>query len=93
MSDPDSNPDDDRIAEAILKLCAMRGVGKTICPSEAARDVTADGGDWRTQMDRVRLIGSKLMEQGRIEITQRGHPVQPETAKGPIRFALSKGRP
>ena len=30
------------------------------------------------------------MQQGRIEITQRGNPVDPDTAKGPIRFGLSQ---
>lgn len=41
-------------------------------------------------MEHVRRIGADLMQQGRIEITQRGNPFDPGTTKGPIRFGLSR---
>jgi len=80
---------DGRVAAVILDLCTKRGPDKTICPSEAARVLTENGGDWRAHMDNVRRIGAELMHAGRIEITQRGKPIDPSAAKGPIRFRLA----
>jgi hypothetical protein len=73
--------------DAILSLLAERAAGKTICPSEAARrlDETA----WRTHMDAVRTSGVILWRQGRITVLQKGEPVDPRHAVGPIRY----GRP
>ncbi len=77
--------DDDPYAVAILRLLAARS--GTICPSEAARAVAPD--DWRSVMDDVRAAGAALAAHGEIVVTQRGRPVDPATATGPIRY----GRP
>ena len=69
---------------AILDLLAQRDPGKTICPSEAAR---ALGG--HEHMDLVREAAGELRERGEVAVTQRGEPVDPATARGPIRL----GRP
>ncbi len=69
---------------AILALLAERAAGKTICPSEAARQL--DREDWRAQMDRVRDAGIRLAAAGAIDVTQKGVPVDPHAAKGPIRY-------
>lgn len=79
---------DDQIAAVILQLCMQRGTGKTICPSEAARALTGKEGAWREQMEHVRRVASVLVQDGRIEVTQRGNPVDPNTAQGPIRLGL-----
>jgi len=68
----------------ILELIAGRDPGKTICPSEAAR---ALGG--HEHMDLVREAAGALRERGEVAVTQRGEPVDPATARGPIRL----GRP
>jgi hypothetical protein len=87
--------DTDRGLEAaILELLDQRGHGATICPSEAARSVGAD--DWRPLMERARAAGRRLQAAGVVEVTQRGRPVDPSTARGPIRLrraAEFPGRP
>ena len=72
---------DTEIAETLLALAAERGPDKTFCPSEAARRL-AD--DWRPLMPEVRRVAASLP----LVATQKGVPVDPLTAKGPIRLAL-----
>lgn len=81
MDDPEPE-----LERAILELTAARGAGKTICPSEAARRVRP--ADWRPLMDACRRVAARLADEGRIVATQRGEPVDPATAKGPIRLGL-----
>ena len=77
------------LERAILDLLARRPSGATICPSEAARSVAAEGHvddrPWRQLMEPSRRAARRLVAQGRVEITQGGRVVDPSTAKGPIR--------
>lgn len=75
------------IERAILDLLRQRAPGKTICPSEAARRV--DPVDWRPLMEPTRSVAQRLVEAGRLEVTQKGEPVDLGTVKGPIRLRLS----
>ena len=62
--------------------------GATICPSDAARAVgTHDG--WRDLMDPARDAARRLVAAGEVEVTQGGHVVDLDTAKGPIRIRKS----
>ncbi|MEM9233033.1 MAG: DUF3253 domain-containing protein [Pseudomonadota bacterium] len=72
--------------EAILEMLTERGVGKTICPSEAARRM--DPENWRDQMDRIRAAGIRMAAADIIEVTQQGVPISAGDAKGPIRYRL-----
>ena len=75
----------DRALEtAITELLDARGAGKTICPSEAARRVDAAG--WRDLMEPARRAARRLVAAGTVEMTQQGAPVDPSTAKGPVRL-------
>lgn len=85
-------PDDAVIAEAILRLCAERGVAKTICPSEVARALAADEAAWRALMPGVRRVAADLAAAGRIAVTQRGLPVDPMSARGAIRLSRQQPR-
>ena len=69
---------------AILGLLDSRAVGKTICPSEAARRVSPES--WRDLMEPARRAARRLVERGQVEIIQQGRVVDPSTAKGPIRL-------
>jgi hypothetical protein len=69
----------------ILALLEQRDPGKTICPSDAARALGGDDG-FRPLMDLVRAAAGELAEEGRIEVTQGGEPVELDRAKGPIRL-------
>jgi hypothetical protein len=74
---------------AILSLLAVRASGKTICPSEAAKQVAAaTAQDWPPLMEPTRAAARRLVAAGRIFITQHGRPVDPANARGPIRLKL-----
>lgn len=74
------------LEDAIIVLLSKRSAGATICPSEAAREVKPDA--WREFMEPARMAARRLVDAGRVEITQQGHVVDPSTAKGPIRIRL-----
>ena len=69
-----------------MRLLSERAVGRTICPSEAARDVDAAG--WRELMPVAREAAGRLVAEGKIDVTQRGHVVDLGKARGPIRLRL-----
>jgi hypothetical protein len=75
---------------AILHLLQQRGVGKTICPSEAARAVAATDEEaaWRPLMEPARQAARRLVASGRIVMTQGGRMIDPSRAKGPVRLRL-----
>ncbi|MFG2576909.1 DUF3253 domain-containing protein [Streptomyces sp. NPDC048481] len=80
-----------RLERAILELLERRGPAKTICPSDAARAVyEGDDDGWRDLMEPVRLAARRLVTAGEVEITQAGRPVEPDTARGPIRIRRAR---
>lgn len=81
------------LQQAILELLARRRDGATICPSEAARTVAGAGNEWRPLMDDARAAAARLVEAGRVDITQRGQVVDPATARGPIRIRRAGAPP
>jgi nucleoid-associated protein YgaU len=81
---------DAALEEAMLRLLAERGAGKTICPSEAARAVAGseERSQWEPLMEPSRMAARRLAAEGRLAITQGGRIVDGDTAKGPIRLRL-----
>ncbi len=78
---------DAALEAAILRLLAERGAGKTICPSEAARQVAAEEREaWEPLMEPARAAARRLQAAGKLIIMQGGRPVAPSRAKGPIRL-------
>ena len=77
---------DQELDRTILELLARRREGATICPSDAAR--AAGGDDWRPLMQPARDAARRLVAQGRIHVTQRGHVVDLDSVRGPIRLRL-----
>ena len=80
-------PEPSAAETAILELLAERDPDKTICPSEAARVLGGDE-DFRPVMEPVRDAARRLVDQNRIEVTQKGEPVDIDQAKGPIRLRI-----
>lgn len=78
------------IEHEILRLTAERGPGKTICPSEAAK-AAAEGADWNRLMPLVRRVAVSLAREGRIVITRKGKPVDPDDFKGVYRLGARAG--
>lgn len=78
MSDP--------IETAIFEKLSARDAGKSICPSEVAKDLQPE--QWRRLMPRVRAIALGLMRQGRLTITKKGKVIDPGAFRGVIRLRL-----
>lgn len=76
----------DPIEAAIFAWLADRDVGKSICPSEVARELQPE--QWQRMMPRVRSTAVGLMRQGRLTITKKGKAVDPNAFKGVIRLRL-----
>lgn len=74
------------IEDAILGLLAERAPGLTICPSEAARAADPEG--WRRLMPQVRATAVGLARRGRLVITRKGAPADPDSFKGVYRLRL-----
>jgi hypothetical protein len=79
-----AGPSDARIAAALMDLALARAP-KTFCPSEAARALAPD---WRPLMPRIRIVAATLP----LVATQKGAPVDPVAAKGPIRHRAVRRR-
>lgn len=80
-------PNIEQLKTTILKLVNERGPEKTICPSEAARELGEDS-DWKKLMDPVREAARELHKSGQIQIEQQGQPVDPDQCSGPIRLRV-----
>ena len=74
------------IEDAIFALLAEREPGKTISPEEAARAVDNDG--WRRLLPQVRATAIGLARQGRLVVTRKGRPADPDALKGVYRLRL-----
>ena len=80
-----------RLRAAMLALLRARDPQKTICPSDAAR--VAGGASWRSAMTGARDVAAELADSGVIEVRQRGAPVDPRGARGPVRLARGPSWP
>ena len=78
-----------RLRKSILALVAARGPAKSICPSEVAREVAGEDGDWRELMPAVRRAAGGLARGGRVVVTRGGVVVDAESGGGPIRIAIA----
>jgi len=93
VAPPTDVPDPDldrRIEAAVSDLLDARAADATICPSEAARRVAGDDGDWRALMDPVRAVVGALVTRGEVEVTQGGEVVDLASARGPIRVRRAR---
>ncbi|EFG65802.1 DUF3253 domain-containing protein [Streptomyces sp. SPB074] len=83
---------DRKLEQTILALLDSRAPGATICPSDAARAVHEGRDDgWRALMEPARRAARRLMAAGEVEITQGGHRVDPDRARGPLRIRRVHG--
>ena len=76
------------MTQCLLTLAEKRGSEKTFCPSEVARRLAP--GAWRECMPRIRAEALELVKVGKLRATQRGHEVDPASARGPLRFGSSQ---
>lgn len=87
-----TKPDETELEATILALAAQRGEGRTICPSEAARALGGDHPDgWGPLMQPIRRTAVRLMKEGKVVITRKGRPVDPDDFRGVYRLRLPEG--
>ncbi|WP_395942568.1 DUF3253 domain-containing protein [Brevundimonas sp.] len=76
MSDP--------IETAILDKLSSIGPGKSIEPAEVAKALQPE--QWQRMLPKVRATALGLMRQGRLTITKKGKPVDPDNFRGVTRL-------
>ena len=74
-------------SRSIATLLAQR-VGKTVCPSEVARELAGPDGDWRAAMPSVHAAVDRLVDSGEIGITWRGQSLSGRD--GPYRIGARR---
>ena len=72
---------------AIASLLDSRAPGATICPSEAARLLAGDGGDWRARMGDVHDAVAGMSDKREVALSWKGEAKA--SPDGPYRI----GRP
>ncbi len=86
-----SIPSPEDIETVLLRLARERGHEKTLCPSEAARELGGPHPDgWGPLMIPVRRVAVRLAQEGRLVITRKGKPVDPADFKGVYRVSLPR---
>lgn len=78
MSDP--------IEAVILNKLSAIGPGKSIEPAEVAKDLQPE--QWQRMLPKVRAVALGLMRQGKLTITKKGKPVDPDNFRGVTRLRL-----
>ena len=80
-------PSPAEIEATILRLLDEAGAGRTISPTDAARALI-EGGEWIALMPAVRRAAVELALAGRLVITRKGKPADPNDFKGVYRLGL-----
>ncbi|MBR3190785.1 DUF3253 domain-containing protein [Bosea sp. (in: a-proteobacteria)] len=84
-----TRPTDDELAETILRLAAERGDERTLGPMDVARRLGGDHPEgWGPLMQPIRRVAVQLMKDGRLVITRKGRPVDPDDFRGVYRLRL-----
>lgn len=84
--EPDPDAFDERISATIRALLRKR-IDSSICPSDVARIVRGEADAWREHLDDVRRVAATMGRRGEIVATQKGSPVDADSARGPIRLS------
>ncbi|WP_312127187.1 DUF3253 domain-containing protein [Brevundimonas sp.] len=78
MSDP--------IESAIFDRLNQLGEGKSVEPAEIAKILQPE--QWQRMLPKVRATALGLMRQGKLTITKKGKPVDPDAFRGVTRLRL-----
>jgi hypothetical protein len=82
---------DQRLEADVLSLAAARGLDKTFCPSDVARSIGGPHPDnWGPLMQPIRRVAVRLAKEGRLVITRKGKPVDPDDFRGVYRLGLPR---
>jgi len=81
-----SDPIETAIFEKLAKADPKGAGGKSIEPADVAKELQPE--QWQRMLPKVRHAALALMRQGRLTITKKGKPVDPNAFKGVIRLRL-----
>lgn len=81
-----SDPIETAIFEKLAKADPKNVGGKSIEPSEVAKDLQPE--QWQRMLPKVKATALGLMRQGKLTIIKKGKPVDPNAVKGVIRLRL-----
>ena len=81
-----NDPIEAAIFEKLAKANPKNVGGKSIEPSDVAKALQPE--QWQRMLPKVRATALGLMRQGRLTITKKGKPVDPNAVKGVIRLRL-----
>jgi hypothetical protein len=85
---PEDKAERQRAAATLRALLAARGSGKTICPSMSpARSAQTAGTACYRSCGKPRW---SWFAKGELEVRQHGKRVDPEQARGPLRYAVKR---
>ena len=76
----------DPIESAIFDHLNRLAPGKSIEPSDVAKELQPQ--QWQRMLPKVRGVAVALAREGRLIITKKGKPVDPNAFKGVIRLKL-----
>lgn len=76
----------DPIETAIFDALARLAPGKSISPDDVAKAVQPE--QWQRLTGKVRGVAVGLAREGRLVITKKGKPMDPDAFKGVIRLRL-----
>lgn len=80
--------DEERATRLILAALAERGDGKTVCPSEVARRLADEAGNWRARMSEVHSAVDALLATGEVALSWKGRGMAER--QGPYRIGSLK---
>ena len=81
-----SDPIESAIFEKLAKADPKGVGGKSIEPADVAKELQPE--QWQRMLPKVRHSALALMRQGKLTITKKGKPVDPNAFKGVIRLRL-----
>ena len=81
-----SDPIETAIFEKLAKADPKNVGGKSIEPSDVAKELQPE--QWQRMLPKVKTTALGLMRQGRLTVTKKGKPVDPNAFKGVIRLRL-----
>lgn len=67
-----SGDEDRQIGAMIAEMLAARRPDATICPSEVARALAGEDGDWRARMGEVHAAVDGLVAAGAVRLSWKG---------------------
>ena len=79
-----SDPIETAIFEKLAKADPKGVGGKSIEPSDVAKELQPE--QWQRMLPKVRATALGLMRQGKLTITKKGKPVDPDNFRGVTRL-------